>query len=81
MQKLNGLLSFATDAWTSPNHRAYVVLMVHFMRDDGTPTRMVLDFIEVPKVTHTYLALNNMLIGLVVSYWGEFGGGIAENNG
>ncbi|PBK96080.1 hypothetical protein ARMGADRAFT_925171, partial [Armillaria gallica] len=80
-QKLNGLLSFATDAWMLPNHQAYVASTVHFMHDDGTPTRMVLDFIEVPKVRRTYLALNNMLIGLVVSYWGEFGGGIAENNG
>ncbi|PBK73743.1 hypothetical protein ARMSODRAFT_868845, partial [Armillaria solidipes] len=50
LQKLNGLLSFATDAWTSPNHRAYIALTVHFIHEDGTPIKMILDFIEVPKV-------------------------------
>ncbi|KAK0434774.1 hypothetical protein EV421DRAFT_1717197, partial [Armillaria borealis] len=50
LRKLDGLLSFATDAWTLPNHRAYIALTVHFVCEDGTPIKMILDFIEVPKV-------------------------------
>jgi len=30
IQKHNGTLSFGTDAWISPNHKAYVTVTVHF---------------------------------------------------
>ncbi len=36
-QKFDGMLSFTTDAWTSPNHHMYVALTVHFVHDNGTP--------------------------------------------
>jgi len=47
-QRFSGKLSFATDAWTSPNHKAYVALTVHLERD-GKPLSMLLDVVEVPK--------------------------------
>ena len=42
-----GALSFATDAWSSPNHKAYVAVTVHF-EQDGVPVSMLLDIVEVP---------------------------------
>jgi hypothetical protein len=44
-------LSFATDAWTSPNHKAYVAITVH-LEQNGSPLAMLLDIVEVPK-SHT----------------------------
>jgi hypothetical protein len=42
-------LNFATDAWTSPNHKAYVAFMVHF-EHEGDPVSMLLDLVEVAKL-------------------------------
>ena len=47
-------MSFATDAWTSPNHKAYVAVTVHFKKD-GIPISMLLDIVEV---THSHSGLN-----------------------
>ena len=44
-----------TDTWTSPNHKAYVAITVHF-EQNGTPLAMLLDLVEVPK-SHTGLNL------------------------
>jgi hypothetical protein len=44
-------LSFATDAWTSLNHKAYVAITVH-LEQNGSPLAMLLDIVEVPK-SHT----------------------------
>ena len=41
-------MSFATDTWTSPNHKAYVAVMVHF-ENKGVPVSMFLDVVEVPR--------------------------------
>ena len=41
-------MNFATDAWTSPNHKAYVVFTTHF-EHEGNPMSMLLDLVEVPK--------------------------------
>ncbi|CDO72042.1 hypothetical protein BN946_scf184943.g77 [Trametes cinnabarina] len=43
--------SFTTDAWTSPNHCAYVAFSVHFEKD-GKPMSMLLDFVEL-AVSHS----------------------------
>jgi len=51
LQKYEGSLSFGTDAWTSPNHRAYVAVTVH-LEIDGRPLAMLLDVVEVAK-SHT----------------------------
>jgi hypothetical protein len=51
-KKYDGELNFATDAWTSPNHKAFVALTVH-LEKNGEPLCMVLDVIEVATVfTH-----------------------------
>jgi hypothetical protein len=39
-------MNFATDAWTSPNHKAYVAVTVHF-ENAGVPVSMLLDLVEV----------------------------------
>jgi hypothetical protein len=44
-------LSFATDAWTSPNHRSFIALTVYF-EQDGTPVCLLLDIVELAK-SHT----------------------------
>jgi hypothetical protein len=40
-----------TDAWTSPNHKAFVAFTVH-LEQDGKPLVMLLDIVKVPKL-HT----------------------------
>jgi hypothetical protein len=47
-QEHTGRLHFATDAWTSPNHRAFVAWMVHF-EYEGVMMSFLLDIIEVPE--------------------------------
>ena len=39
-------LSFGTNAWTSPNHKVYVAVMVHF-EQNGEPMCLLLDLVEV----------------------------------
>lgn len=50
-QEHAGMLHFATDAWTSPNHKAYVAITVHF-EQDGIPISLLLDIVEVAE-SHT----------------------------
>lgn len=49
-QEYEGTLSFTTDAWTSPNHKAYVAVGVH-LEYGGKPLSMILDLIEVGRVS------------------------------
>jgi hypothetical protein len=51
LKEYEGRLSFATDAWTSPNQRAYVAITVH-LENKGEPISMLLDIVEVAK-SHT----------------------------
>ncbi|KAH9926053.1 uncharacterized protein B0H18DRAFT_876712, partial [Fomitopsis serialis] len=46
-----GRIHFATDAWTSPNHRAFVAWTAH-LEFQGAPLSFLLDIIEVPEVRH-----------------------------
>jgi hypothetical protein len=48
LQEHEGALSFATDAWTSPNHKAFIAVTVHF-ENNGDPVCMLLDIVEVAK--------------------------------
>ncbi|KDR67829.1 hypothetical protein GALMADRAFT_146839 [Galerina marginata CBS 339.88] len=48
LQEYDGALNFATDAWTSLNHKAYVAITVHF-EHDGAPVSLLLDLVEVAK--------------------------------
>ena len=46
LKEYDGRLSFATDAWTSPNQRVYVAITVH-LEHKGEPVAMLLDIVEV----------------------------------
>ncbi|PIL36561.1 hypothetical protein GSI_00250 [Ganoderma sinense ZZ0214-1] len=48
LQEYDGDLHFATDAWTSPNHRAFVAVTVH-LEVEGNPLALLLDLVEVPR--------------------------------
>ena len=48
IQECDGALSFATDAWTSPNHKASVAVTVHF-ENEGVPVSMLLDIVELAQ--------------------------------
>ena len=48
LQDHEGALSFGTDAWTSPNHKALIAVTVHF-EIDGVPFCLLLDLVEVAK--------------------------------
>jgi hypothetical protein len=47
-----GKLNFATDAWTSPNHRAFIAITVHFAPVGNNPCNFILDVVELPT-SHT----------------------------
>ncbi|KAG1730510.1 uncharacterized protein EDB91DRAFT_1239076 [Suillus paluster] len=51
LQKYEGELNFAMDAWTSPNHKAFMAESVH-LEHKGKPVAMILDIVEVPKVSN-----------------------------
>jgi hypothetical protein len=55
LKEHEGNLSFATDAWTSPNHKAFVAITVHF-EVNGTPMCILLDLVEVAE-SHSVLNL------------------------
>jgi hypothetical protein len=55
LQEHDGDLNFTTDAWTSPNHKAFVAVTVHF-EIDGVPMSMLLDLKEV-ATSHSGLNL------------------------
>ena len=55
LQEYEGALSFATDAWTSPNHKAYVAVTVHF-ESEGKPIAMLLDIVEAAR-SHSGIVL------------------------
>jgi hypothetical protein len=43
------MLNFAIDAWTSPNHNAFVAITVHFANEHPNgASQFVLDMVEVP---------------------------------
>ncbi|HEX4019504.1 MAG TPA: hypothetical protein VHX63_00025 [Acidobacteriaceae bacterium] len=73
-----GRLHFATDAWTSPNHRAFVAWTVH-LQHEGKMLAFLLDIVEVPEVrlflqfilflmvfeSHTGIVLANAFQGML----------------
>ena len=64
LQEYPGLLHFAIDTWTAPNHLAICACMVH-LQHDGHMISSLLDLIELPK-SHTGNTLawefHNMLL-------------------
>lgn len=61
-----GRLHFATDAWTSPNHRAFVAWTVH-LEFQGSPLSFLLDIIEVPE-SHTGATLANAFQDMLMRF-------------
>ena len=55
------------DAWTSPNHKAFVAVTVHF-KNDGVPVCFLLDLVEV-VVSHSGLNL----VAAFAKILGDFG--------
>jgi hypothetical protein len=51
LKEYEGVLSFATDAWTSPNNRAFIAVTVH-LAVNGESICMLLDLVEV-AVSHS----------------------------
>lgn len=42
-------MNFATNAWTSPNHKAYIMITVNFAYEEE-PIFMLLDLVEVTNL-------------------------------
>ncbi|KAF8162011.1 hypothetical protein BJ912DRAFT_823218, partial [Pholiota molesta] len=51
LKEYDGRINFSTDAWTSPNHYAYVAVTAH-LEIDGIPIAIVLDVVELP-ISHS----------------------------
>ncbi|KAI0291919.1 hypothetical protein B0F90DRAFT_1604841, partial [Multifurca ochricompacta] len=49
LKEHSGHVHFATDAWTSPNHHAFVAWTVH-LHHEGHLLAFVLDITEVPEI-------------------------------
>ena len=65
-QEYEGKLHFATDAWTSPNHRAFVAITVH-LEIQGEPVCLVLDVVEVAE-SHTGAHLAAVFAGILKEF-------------
>ncbi|KAE9395042.1 hypothetical protein BT96DRAFT_1045372, partial [Gymnopus androsaceus JB14] len=62
LQEYPGHLNFATDAWTSPNHRAMAAWTVH-LQHEGTPLVFLLDIFEIPEVIlYFYIRRNELTL-------------------
>ena len=59
MEEHNSALSFATNTWTSPNHKAYIAMTIHF-KNAGVPISMLLNLVEV--------ACSHMVFNLAMAF-------------
>lgn len=66
VQANDSRVSYQTDAWTSPNHRAFVAFYINLERD-GHPIRFLLDMREVP-CSHTGAALAHDMKAMMEEY-------------
>ena len=66
MQNFSSKLNFATDAWTSPNHKAYVALTVHLERD-GKALSSLLNIVEVAR-SHSGINLAIVLADVLQTF-------------
>jgi hypothetical protein len=48
MKEHDGDLNFAMDTWTSPNHKAFIAVTVHF-EHNCKPMCFLLDLVEVAE--------------------------------
>jgi len=70
IQEHAGCLHFATDAWTSLNHRAFIAWTVH-LEHEGEMISFLLDIIEVAEVSIYFRHRSNFLIIVIQSHTGE----------
>ncbi|KAJ7193026.1 hypothetical protein B0H12DRAFT_1039476, partial [Mycena haematopus] len=56
LKEYPGRLSFGTDAWTSPNHRAFLAWVVH-LQHEGELLSFPIDVYEVPEVCDPALSV------------------------
>ena len=66
LQEYEGAFNFATDAWTSPNHKAYIAFTIHF-EHEGTPISMLLDLVEVAE-SHSGVNLANAFVKVLEEF-------------
>nr|GAT55264.1 predicted protein [Mycena chlorophos] len=66
LQEYPGQLSFATDAWTSPNYRAFCAWTVH-LQHEGQMLLFPLDIVEVPE-SHTSETMSHEFHSLLERY-------------
>jgi hypothetical protein len=55
---LSHRLHFATDSWTSPNHRAFIAWTVH-LEYEGEMLAFLLDIVELPEVCQIITRIYN----------------------
>jgi len=65
-KEYNGKLNFATDSWSSPNHKSYVAITVHF-KDTGKPFLMLLDLVEVTE-SHTGMNMGIAFVAVLKNF-------------
>lgn len=70
LQEHPGRVHFATDAWTSPNHRAFVAWTVH-LHHNGHVLAFVLDIVEVPEVRYPLVLPKTHKLIMFQSHTGE----------
>jgi hypothetical protein len=63
LQQIDGTLSFGTDAWMSPNHKAYVAVTVHF-EQHGQSISLLLDLVDL-ACSHTGANLAKAFVGIL----------------
>ncbi|KAL0957211.1 hypothetical protein HGRIS_014896 [Hohenbuehelia grisea] len=66
LKEYNGNLNFTTNAWTSPNHWAFIAIMVH-LEMNGEPVSLLLDLVEVAE-SHNGLNLAVVFAGILDDY-------------
>ncbi|KAF8232758.1 hypothetical protein L208DRAFT_1270295, partial [Tricholoma matsutake] len=66
-QEHDGTLNFVTNVWTSLNHKAYVVVTVHF-ENDGVVVSMLLNLVQV-AINHSSVNLAAVFTNIL----GDFG--------
>jgi hypothetical protein len=65
-QEYDGRLNFATDAWTSPNHRPFVAVTVH-LEHQGRPICLLLDVVEL-AISHSGVNLATAFANILNDY-------------
>lgn len=78
MKEYDGRLNFATDAWTSPNQRAFIAITVH-LEHQGEPLSLLLDLVEVAQ-SHSGMNLAAAFAKILEEYGISDKVGVIDNN-